>query len=632
MIRARGRAISGALALSAAAAIWILVGAAPAGAYVCDFGINRPTPGARLETAAVRISGPFSTRQGTATRVIEVAFTAGPGAVPPKRITVPDGETYDVPVGPLSLNGSYTARVTATHEGTSLTSNCDEESGPDRRDTVRTAGVSFEVSVRARPPANVRATFDAGARSATITWDRSSDPDIAGYRITRKVGSGAPITIDVPPEPRSWTDARLPAEAGTLTYSVEAARNGPRPGTTSERSVAVAAAPLAIPARPSAPTSTRGPVGSGGAGRGGGSTATSQPFTLGRSVGDGDAPPATALPLPDLAQPGNPDGATALGPYTTIPEQGGSLVLNDDDDQAMAAGRSGENGGNGTRQLAYVAAGLLTTVVAAQALWLRRQALRPEPASGPSDRSPLEPLESVTPPASARPARRGASGPVVAAVPAPPDGPSDVDRAPAGGDRDVILRPTTDGPPAFVPAAGVKRPAGSRTAEASLAGPSAAGAAVAAASRRGNRRPRRSATRAAGAPVRAVPIVPVAPPPPPSPPAVHLEAGPVASPPEAALEAVGSPAPERPALVGAAPAARMVAPRGARGSGPTARQPVRVPRAAAPERQVARGAPAPKDSRAAPLPRPKRGPATPGPTRPRSRAVLIVRPRAPGAS
>ena len=385
MIRARGRAISGALAVSAAAAIWILAGAAPAGAYVCDFGISRPTPGSRLDTAAVRISGPFSTRHGSANRIIEVTFTAGPGAVSPKRTTVPAGDTYDVPVGPLALNGSYTARVTARHDGTSPTLNCDDDESGSDRDTERTAGVSFEVSVRAQPPANVRTTFDAGARSATITWDKSSDPDIAGYRITRKVGAAAPTTLDVPPEPRRWTDTRLPAEAVTLTYSVEAARNGPRPGTTSERSAAVAAAPLAIPARPSPPTSTRGPAGPGGTTRGGGGAAATQPFTLGRSVSDGEAPPATALPLPELEQPGNPGGAASqpLGAYTTIPEEGGSLVLNDEDDQAMGAGRRGQGGGDGTRQLAYVAAGLLMTVVAAQALWLRRQALLPEPSSGP---------------------------------------------------------------------------------------------------------------------------------------------------------------------------------------------------------------------------------------------------------
>jgi hypothetical protein len=436
VILARGRALAGTLALMAASGIWILSEAAPAAAYVCAFGIESPAPGSVVGAPSVRLVGPFATRQGLAERILDVTFTQSPGARPAPTVrtgaSVGPAGRFDVTVGSLSLNGEYTARVKSSHLGTSPLFNCDDGIGPERRDTEATAEVTFGVSVRANPPANVKARFDAGPRTAVVTWERSGDPDIAGYTITRRVGSGGPTAVDVPAAPLSWTDTQLPAGAATITYSVQAARNGPQRGTTSERSAPVAAAPLDVPAPPSPTTAaTAGTGGTGGTGGAGASTPTTAPFVLGRSVGaTSPSEPSPMVPLPGgLAPP--LDGSNGDGTYRPLlpyppPDQDPAPSGDGGGDQAIVGRASDGVGGDGPPQLAFIASGLLSTVVAAHVLWLRRQALRPEPATppGPSGHAAeapvLEPVETVEP----------VSTPEPAPPPPPPDPEADAAFAP----------------------------------------------------------------------------------------------------------------------------------------------------------------------------------------------------------
>lgn len=446
MTRRRGRAVTAALALAAATGIWVVAAAAPAAAYVCAFAIDKPpTSGSTV----VNLTGPFVVRQGSADRILEVTVTSWPGggAPPPVRrqgAAVGPADRYDVPLSGLTRNGSYTARVKASHAGSGVF-NCVDGIGVDQRDTERSGEITFGVSVRAAPPSNVQARFDAAARSATVTWDKSGDPDIAGYKITKKVGSDPASDVDVPPEPRSWTDTDLPGGAASITYSVQAARVGPLPNTTSELSSPAAADPLAVPAPPAPPTSTTtgtgtGP-GTGGTGGGGGTggtptsvkagaappagtTPTTRPFVLGRPVGGtparGDR--SAELGSSDLNLPEGqlPDDGTyrPLLPYPARDE------LNVDDDEVAAdpavVGRAEGPGGDGIPQLAYIASGLLSSVVAAHVLWLRKQVAQPEPAGGLRPSEPLEPLEPLEPP----PSSPRSPVPAPPAPPAPP-GPSD---------------------------------------------------------------------------------------------------------------------------------------------------------------------------------------------------------------
>ena len=437
MTRLWGRALGGAAALAAAVAVWAGPGAAPAAAYVCSFGIDSPTSASPSGTASVAFRGPFVVKPGQGDRVLDINFTGSPGPLPPTvRRTGADvgpSDRYDVGVGGLTLNGQYTAQVRASHGGTGLF-NCDDGLGGDRRETTRSGTVTFGVSVRARPPANVRARFEAGPpRSVVVTWDKSPDPDTAGYELTRRVGSGPVETVPpVPPAVTSWTDQSPPVDAATVTYAVRSARNGPTSGTTSERSDYVAAT-VAVPA----PTTTTAPSLFGSPAPGpGGPAAPGGPATLG-----GTAPGTPPAPVSNLATPGVfklgqsvpgisrasgtapvlnfPDGLTAanpgdggegsfnpLLPYPAKPEDGQfELPVEEEEAFGGAAGGGGgdDPGDERTPQLAYVAAAMLCAVVAAHVLLLRAEVLRPDegellPVAPPPAPPPNRIFEPAPPP------------------------------------------------------------------------------------------------------------------------------------------------------------------------------------------------------------------------------------------
>ena len=438
----RGGALGGAVALAAALGVWSGPGAAPAAAYVCSFGIDSPTSATPSGTASISFRGPFAARQGQGERVLGVTFTSAPGPIPPSvtRVgsAVGPANRYDVPVGGLSLNGRYAARVVARHEGTGLF-NCDDGLGRDRRDTERSATVTFSVSVKAKPPSNLRARFEAGPpRSVVVTWDPSPDPDTAGYELTRRIGAGPVEPLpDVPPNQTSWTDGTPPADAASVTYAIRSARNGPAPGTTSERSDVVTVG-VDLPAPPPPPTTTTPPPvdpggtgGTGGTGTGagplppggtggapappgtGGSAPSGtapgpgpRPFVLGQAVAGssspGGAPPVLRFPNGLIgaakAEAREEGGYQPLLPYPARPDGAQIELVAEDGEQAQAGGAGGASPGEErTPQLVYVAGALLSGVVAAHILWLRNQVLRPGADDDDGDGLPLEPAVEPTP-------------------------------------------------------------------------------------------------------------------------------------------------------------------------------------------------------------------------------------------
>jgi len=408
---ARARALFGAVALAAATGYWSGPGAAPASAYVCSLSITSPRSNPPIGTSSARFSGAFAAAPSSTGRTVQVSFLASPGPRPTvaqtdDRSWGPD--SYAVDVGGLSLNGTYRAQVKAIHDASPVL-NCQGGLGGARPKSA-TAEVTFGVSVRARPPVNVASRFEAGPRTAVVTWERSPDPDTAGYSLSRKVGTGGfePMGA-VHGDVLSWTDPSLPAEAATATYAVTSSRNGPVANSTSEASDPVAAAPLEVPGPPPAPTTSTTLIGAVGTETPSGdqrprpgapdriaTTPTSKPFVLARPVPGSPSPAAVDFPdsliNPEAAQAA--DGDQPALQYR--PNRGLDQVqLVEEDGQAFAAGRGGP-GDQDTPQLAYVAAGLLSAVVAAHVLWLRGQALRP--AAGPTEVGlPVEPLAPARP-------------------------------------------------------------------------------------------------------------------------------------------------------------------------------------------------------------------------------------------
>jgi len=433
--RLRGRAVPAALASTAVSGIWALATAAPASASVCELDIGSPSPGFTSPSPNVSVTGAFEVSEAVveALRAVEVTFLESPGdrPAPVTRSGAGVGDTgrYEVPLGPLTRNGRYTVRVTATHPSTPVLT-CDGQAGTSSGQPSRSADVSFSVSVRAQAPTNVRAALDAGPRTVTVTWAKSSDPDIAGYTVSRKVGSAAPTGVAVPPEPLSWTDRDLPAGAATITYSVQAVRKGAVADTTSEPSPAVSAT-LDVPARPPGPTTARAPAVGG--------TATTKPFVPGPAASGATSPAAPAAPALELPAgvggPGDPPSITDLeadGYQSQLQDPadvGGSAE--EGREQALVGSDEG-GGGGGIPSMVYVASGLLGTVVAAQLLWRRREGPGAEPVVATAIDPPLEAL--------------GAPAPAAPPDPTSPDGDPHSFAPPqeAGGSK---MRSSTSGPP-----------------------------------------------------------------------------------------------------------------------------------------------------------------------------------------
>ncbi len=379
MTSARVRAIVGACALVAASGAWAGPGAAPASASVCSLTIDPPQPRV-VETTSIELTGSFVTTEAAPRLEVYLSGPGRPEATPVEAKLTEPGR-YSVPLAGLSHNGTYTAQVVAIDDVPSE-AGCDGGPGEPRMEDE----VTFAVNVPAQPPVNVRSRFEAGPRTAVVTWERSPDPDTLHYGVIRRVGRGAfePMAR-VPRDALSWTDTSLPAGAATVTYAVSSARNGINPQSSSPLSVWVVAAPLDVPA-----PATPGPAGP-----------ATQPATGGPTPGTAAAGPLTtastpvtparsgraAAPRAGVADPGNPVDLTEApagdeaSPFTLPPwadgEEGQVQVIEESGDQP-AVGGGGGTGRRGVPALAYVAAGLLSAVVAAHFLWLRRQALQPD--------------------------------------------------------------------------------------------------------------------------------------------------------------------------------------------------------------------------------------------------------------
>ncbi len=379
MTSARVRAIVGACALVAASGAWAGPGAGPASASVCSLTIDPPQPRV-VETTSIELTGSFVTTEAAPRLEVYLSGPGRPEATPVEAKLTEPGR-YSVPLAGLSHNGTYTAQVVAIDDVPSE-AGCDGGPGEPRMEDE----VTFAVNVPAQPPVNVRSRFEAGPRTAVVTWERSPDPDTLHYGVIRRVGRGAfePMAR-VPRDALSWTDTSLPAGAATVTYAVSSARNGINPQSSSPLSVWVVAAPLDVPA-----PATPGPAGP-----------ATQPATGGPTPGTAAAGPLTtastpvtparsgraAAPRAGVADPGNPVDLTEApagdeaSPFTLPPwadgEEGQVQLVEESGDQP-AVGGGGGTGRRGVPALAYVATGLLSAVVAAHFLWLRRQALQPD--------------------------------------------------------------------------------------------------------------------------------------------------------------------------------------------------------------------------------------------------------------
>ncbi|MGH9182122.1 MAG: hypothetical protein ACRDY5_10455, partial [Acidimicrobiales bacterium] len=399
--RATKRPAAAAAAATLAALAVGLMTAAPAMAAPPVIVFSSPTAGARVTTSATKVDAKVTMTDGRL-KSISLAVTPvfGGGAVT-NPAPVPGGDVASKDVSfPLTfaLNGRYKAEITATGNDTVLGLGADKSTK---------AAVEFAVVAPPTAPRGVKTAVDVGTRETTVTWTRNTEADHLYYLVQRALGGGeyvlAAKTTDA-----SVLDGVTALAGGEYSYQVLAVRKGAAPDEVvgSAPSSATAAAVPAPPAPPptvapeTPPSTVEVPA----------SVVPTSP-TVPASP-PATAPPTTASTIPAgspgaLPRPGTVDlsGLRALqaqppprrvSPPTTAdtgfgetlpfdtsaipeelptdlgPEGGAEFDETAFDDTELGAESDIEK----TRALAFLAAGLLATVLLMHVLWVRGEVAR----------------------------------------------------------------------------------------------------------------------------------------------------------------------------------------------------------------------------------------------------------------
>jgi hypothetical protein len=308
----------------------------------------------------------------------------------------------------VDYNGKYQATVTATGRDNTLLL-------PDDKLESRTVTRDFFVDAPPAPPADVRPAIDPETRVVTVTWKPNAEKDLVGYFVQRN--GAAPIAT----AETSFTDASTANAGGTYTYKVQAVRRGATAdqGRTSDPVTATAN----VPDPPGPPTTVAGGTTATTTPGAGGTTATTAPGAAGGGTGTGSTPGGTTGTTLAASSPGalTKSGTIDLSGFSSIQSQARRpaprVVERDpgftstlpfdttnttrlvDGEQAGAAepGRAAggddpevrelgaEDASNNRQQsAAFLAAGLLATVLLMHLLWIKGEVQR-------------EPLEALVP-------------------------------------------------------------------------------------------------------------------------------------------------------------------------------------------------------------------------------------------
>lgn len=294
----------------------------------------------------------------------------------------------------IEYNGKYRATVSATGvDGGGLLGDSNPETATRTRD--------FFVVAPPAQPTNVRPTIDAGTRVVTLSWSPNSEKDLLFYVVQRdgavlgKVENGQTSFVD-----RSTAEA-----GGDYRYQVVAVRRGAtaEEGVNSDPSATATASvpgppgpPTTASGTPSTGTGGTGGTGTGGSGTGGsGSTATTVPSNSPGALkksgtidlsGFGSIQSQARRAAPRLELPDT--GFNETLPFGTTGTT--RLVEEGEDEPAVTAqGEVRELGAEAAsndrqRSTAFLAAGLLVTVILMHLLWIKGEVQR-------------EPLEALTP-------------------------------------------------------------------------------------------------------------------------------------------------------------------------------------------------------------------------------------------
>lgn len=367
--------------------------------------ITRPGDGQVLRSANFAVDAEARMSNGVLVGKITVSVSPAPDSV--SQQATQNGEfsangtaeqKVSFPVE-MDYNGKYRATVRATGKdnprGLGLIEDDELETTPAIRD--------FFVAAPPAPPANVRPVIDKESRAVTLSWSANAEKDMLFYLVQRAKGDGAfsPLGKTTGPGDTSIVDPSTAEAAGDYRYQVVAVRRGANEdeGVNSDPSPP-ATASVPGPAGPATtvPGGTTGGTTPGEAGTGGspaGTTGTtlspSSPGALKKSgtldlsgfsaIQSQARRPAVRSEAPDPGfDEALPFGATDT---TRLVDENEQAAAPDEDSEVRELGA--EDASNDRQQsAAFLAAGLLATVLLMHLLWIKGEVQR-------------EPLEALVP-------------------------------------------------------------------------------------------------------------------------------------------------------------------------------------------------------------------------------------------
>jgi hypothetical protein len=419
-----------ALACAGAVVAVLLAAAVPARAASPTVEFTTPTDGQRLGEATFRFIATVRMPSGGTVRGnITVTWSSPDGRSVPGPTTVAAGnansQRVEIPDRTFSFNGRYRVDVTATGRDGTFDTNGDENGG---------GRADFVVDAAPAKPAGL-GTGVRDDRTVAVTWQANREPDMVGYKVERQLGSAPWEQVAV--TDRSTTsvvDSATSERGGTYRYRVLAFRTSAdsgklNPSLPSDTSTAD------VP-RPPVTTTTTSPPGPDGeeeatggsrsgtsSGTGTGSTGSRPGSGAGAGSSAGSAGGAggstTSATLPSTGKV-DLSGFAALLAQSRESGQSPSALAGEEDeggfDETLPfSGRARDGAGDGDgsndvaileeggadegsdrlQSLAFLAGGLLATVLVMHLLWVRSELRR------------VEVLEAVTPePPPARSPRR----------------------------------------------------------------------------------------------------------------------------------------------------------------------------------------------------------------------------------
>lgn len=411
-ILARPRALA-ACALFVVATAGFL--APPASAAPPSVIITRPGDAQVLTGSSFSVDAEVSMSDGGTvvgkTKVTLAPLDSGSRQAPGSWEVAAEGERQRVSV-PVSVeyNGKYRTTVTATGKDRTLLG-----LGEDKELETTTARRDFFVAAPPATPTNVRPVIDKESRAVTLSWSANTEKDLLFYVVQRAKGDGAfsPLLKTDGPGDTSIVDPSTAEAGGEYRYQVVAVRRG----ATADEGVNSDPSPVAkasVPAPPGPATTvpggttastapggtTAGGTTPGGTGSGPGATtgttlAPSSPGALKKSgtidlsgfsaIQSQARRPTVRSAAPDTgfteALPFDTSNTTRqLGEESAAEPEGGAAGDEPEVRELGAEDASSER----QRSAAFLAAGLLATVLLMHLLWIKGEVQR-------------EPLEAVMP-------------------------------------------------------------------------------------------------------------------------------------------------------------------------------------------------------------------------------------------